>query len=139
MKKIYPIFILFIMVISCQNEYSYVQINKEKSLFGDNFETVEKSPEVFKAENDSVAYLEAYSKFQIGIEANKRTSEIMGELFSTVKDFKLLNSEGEDITLMTSLEFDFTKGKEEIEMFNSFFDDIDERILCPQIVDHIIE
>lgn len=62
MKKLYPLLLVPIM-LSCTNDttYTYIQVNDTGlSQF------VEDKPEKIKAENDSLAYLQAFKHYVMG-------------------------------------------------------------------------
>lgn len=91
------------MLSSCKKNYKYTEIIDEKTIFGRVKETA-KDPEMIKAKNDSLAYLEAYKKFQISLKIAKEMKEASGHIYKFPKDFKIENSEGKSIKYSMSIE-----------------------------------
>lgn len=95
MKKIYFL-VLILILSSCKKNYKYTEIIDEKSIFVEVEETA-KDPEIIKAKNDSLAYLEAYKKFQISLKIAKEMKEASVDIYKLPKDFEIENSEGKSI------------------------------------------
>ena len=95
MKKILLLSLFCIFVCSCNKskQYKYIETIKEKSIFGD-FEEKNKEPKLFNAQNDSLAYIEAYNYFFISKKvANDMLKENM-EYAQIPTDFILSDIEG---------------------------------------------
>ena len=95
--------VLILVLISCKENYTYIEIIDEKSIFGDVEETTKES-EIIKAKNDSLAYLEAYKKFQISLKIAKEMKEASGDIYKFPKNFRIENSEGKSIKYSISSE-----------------------------------
>lgn len=104
----------FVVLLSCEKSYKYVEVVEEKGLLGGASQTKEKDPKTISAANDSIAYLEAYEDFCISLKVNKDMQEAMGNNYTTPIRFKLLNDKNEDIALLVSMK-DKTKQEEEIK------------------------
>lgn len=102
MKRIIILFTLIIALTSCdlntKQEYYYIEIVEEKVLFGGPSEIKEKDKEIFEAENDSAAYIEAYKLFVIAKKVRVDMEESGMESVSIPVNFKLLNKNSDDIT-----------------------------------------
>ncbi len=91
---------LFILLVSCNKTYTYVEIVYSEG----NIEYSEKEPEKIKAENDTLAYIEAYKKFIISQEVSRLTDETLTEMgisrdWREVPEyFILINPNGDDIS-----------------------------------------
>jgi hypothetical protein len=114
MKKpiLLSISILLFLLSSCSNkkEYKYIEIVEEKQLLGSGTDTKEKDEKIIKAENDSIAYLDAYEDFCISVKVNKDMKEAMGSSAYLPLRFKLINEEGVNIANTIAI-----AGKEELE------------------------
>lgn len=95
MKKIFFFTFLVVILCSCEKskQYKYIETIKEKSILG-NFEEREKEAKIFYAQNDSLAYIEAYNNFFISKKvANDMLKENM-EYAQIPIDFILSDIEG---------------------------------------------
>lgn len=102
MKIIYFL-VLIVTLSSCKKNYTYTEIIDEKSIFGEVEETT-KEPEIIKSKNDSLAYIEAYKKFQISLKTAKEMKEASGNIYKYPKDFQIENSEGKSVKYSISHE-----------------------------------
>jgi hypothetical protein len=107
MKQFIFIVILIITIISCrqltEKKYEYIELEAEESLQG-NIEINEKDKEIIWAKNDSIAYLKAYRKFCISEKVVQDIEEAIEYSASKPTDFKLLDEDGKDITIL--IDFD---------------------------------
>ena len=108
MKK-YFYLVLILFICGCKKSYTYVEIIDERSIFG-NIEEKEEEPEKIKAKNDSLAYIEAYKKFNISLKNAKDAKAASGNIYKYPKDFKILNSDGKSVKYSIS-----NKNREKIE------------------------
>ena len=109
MKKIvFALSVLGLFVLlSCQQqkEYKYIEKVREKGVFGGTT-TKEKEAKSIYASSDSAAYIEAYNEYALSLAAHERTRRellkngIKYEETSSPIGFKLLNSEGKDISTL---------------------------------------
>lgn len=116
--KITYLIAIILIISSCKKSYKYVEIVEKKDVLGGNSQIKEEDPKTISAENDSIAYLEAYEDFCISVKVNKDMQESMGNTFSTPIRFKLLNDKNEDIALLVSIT---DKMKREEEINNKIF------------------
>lgn len=113
MKKVIGFFTLVIMFSACmENSYDYVEIVAEQSMFG-GIETKENEVKAIKANSDTSAYLKAFERFCISVKVTNDMKQAYGEVYTTPVDFKLLNSDGVDISKTI---FFADKGKREAEI-----------------------
>jgi len=112
--KINFLFAILLVLASCKKSYKYVEIVEEKGIMGGSSQTKEKDPKTISAENDSIAYLEAYEDFCISLKVNKDMEESIGNTYSTPIRFKLFNDKKEDVALLVSMT-DKAKREEEIK------------------------
>ncbi len=89
-------FCLLVMV-SCENKYSYIEIVKDKGVQSGKYTDIEKEPETIKAENDSLAYIQAFRKFCVAVYVNEVRYKASNTRYIIPIDFKLLNSNKEDV------------------------------------------
>ena len=109
------------LLLSCKStpkikSYQYIETKKEQSLFG-GFDEKKADPKIIKAENDSVAYCEAYQMFCIEQKVNRDMKKEYGKYNLPTSEpisFKLLSPDGSDITYSVSF-MDYEKVKKEIE------------------------
>lgn len=109
------------LVISCKStpkvkSYQYVETKREQSLFG-GFDEKQADPKIIKAENDSVAYCEAYQMFCIAQKVNRDMKKEYGKYNQPTSEpisFQLLSPDGSDITYSVTFR-DYEKVKKEIE------------------------
>ena len=129
MKKHILALLAIVFLTSCSNKktYSYIEVDEEVSLLGGT-ETKEKEAISIEAENDSIAYLEAYEKFCIALKVNKDMKESLGGLSSIPVQFKLLNDKNIDIANSVSF-LDKAKSEKEIQdRINSLKNSIQESV-----------
>ncbi len=119
MKKILLLITVTILYTSCDNKsYKYVETVREKSVFGGSSIKV-KDEIIISASSDSAAYIEAYKKFCIAQKVyNDMQEKGMAEYLDIPVGFKLLNSEGEDISDI----YFITKAEKEEEISKSFLE-----------------
>jgi hypothetical protein len=97
-KRIYfGLLIIAFTFSSCNKQYQYIEVTEDLSINGTK-EIQEKEPKYLTAANDSTAYIRAYEKFCISLQVHKDVYKSIGTAYSTPLRFKLLNSDGEDIT-----------------------------------------
>jgi hypothetical protein len=113
-QNITYLFAILLILSSCKKSYKYVEVVEEKGLLGGASQIKEKSPKIISAENDSIAYLEAYEDFCISLKVNKDMQESMENTYSTPIRFKLLNYNNEDIAPLVSIT-DKTKREDDIK------------------------
>ena len=98
MKKLFFLFFVLALLTACEKKYKYVEIVREQSVIGGS-SIKEKDEKILSAPSDSVAYIEAFSKFCI---AQKVYSDMrekgMADYLDIPIGFKLYNSEGIDIS-----------------------------------------
>ena len=99
MKKItFFLFLLFMISCNLKNKnYKYIEIVEEEGLMGGT-ERKEKEAKIIEAENDSIAYLEAYKDFCIALKVSSDMKSSVGNSANTPIEFKLLNEKDEDIS-----------------------------------------
>jgi hypothetical protein len=108
MKKII-LFLFLSFMVSCNlnnKNYKYIAIVEEEGLMGGT-ERKEQEPKIIEAENDSIAYLEAYKDFCIALKVSGDMKSSYGTSSNTPIEFRLLNEKDEDITNLVAF-----KGKE---------------------------
>lgn len=99
-----------------EKAYQYVETTREQSLFG-GFDDKVHEPETIMAENDSIAYCEAFEKFCISKKVKKDMKEEFADYDMPTSEpigFKLISPEGVDITHSVTFS-DYEKVKTEIE------------------------
>lgn len=114
MKKIVSLFLLVFLMISCNlknKNYKYIEVAEEEGLMGGT-ERKEQEPKIIEAESDSIAYLEAYTKFCIAQKVSNDMKTSMGSSATTPIEFKLFNEKEEDITNLVSFKDKEIKEKE---------------------------
>jgi hypothetical protein len=118
MKKLSLIFLIIITLTSCDNtkEYKYIELSLDENLEGD-INRVEKDTIIIKAENDSIAYFDAFQKFMISKKVNKEMAA-KTKVYSSPLSFKLLDETGKDIAEIVLF-----------EKTDSLRDDITERVM----------
>jgi hypothetical protein len=112
MKKII-LLLLGLSILSCESkkEYQYIEIINDESITGD-IEEKEKEPKLFEAENDSIAYLEAYNYFCISKKVYDDSKSKGIKTYSTPLEYKIIDENGSDITTQ-EIVYDLKKGKSE--------------------------
>jgi hypothetical protein len=105
MKKIILLGLLIILVASCEQskKYEYVEIGLKENFSGGT-ERDEKDGVTIRAKTDSIAYLEAYQKFCIAEKVAKDMKEAIGSSGTTPIEFKLLDDQGNDISLLINFD-----------------------------------
>jgi len=96
--------------------YQYIEMKREQSLFG-GFDETKSDPKTIKAENDSIAYCEAYQMFCIAQKVNRDMKKEYGKYNLPTSEpigFQLLSPEGVDITYLVSF-IDYDRVKKDIE------------------------
>ena len=84
--------VLVLVLIGCEKKYIYVESGINHSLLtGDKILTKERN--VFKSENDSIAYFLAYKKFLISQEVERRMIKKLGRSNYTPKSYILYNTD----------------------------------------------
>ncbi len=85
MKKIFPFFLMLLLITSCSKQYKY-ELLKSNQVVESSF---------FDAQDDSTAYKIAHGKYLIYTQAIfKKTGDINLEIY----DFRLTNPQGKDIS-----------------------------------------
>lgn len=99
MKKItFLLFLSFMVSCNLKNKnYKYIEIVEEEGLMGGT-ERKEQEAKIIEAENDSIAYLEAYKDFCIALKISSDMKISYGNSANTPIEFKLLNEKNEDIS-----------------------------------------
>lgn len=94
--------------VACEKKqtYTYIEYNEEDDLFGGTDE--KKEEKTFEAYSDSIATIEAYSKFTISQKVNSDMVEAYEKTYSKPVRYEILTETGKDITF---LEF---KGRDSI-------------------------
>ncbi|WP_374443701.1 hypothetical protein [Epilithonimonas sp.] len=96
MSKKMLLFIISVTVISCKKDYKYVeQIQRERSIAGVDREEKE---EIFQADNDTLAYLEAFQKFIISKKVEMDMKKSLGSSSSIPLSFSVYDEKGNEIT-----------------------------------------
>src|SRR5690554_6543780 len=105
MRKIILLGLLIILVASCEQskKYEYVEIGLKENFSGGTGRD-EKDGVTIRAKTDSIAYLEAYQKFCIAEKVAKDMKEAIGSSGTTPTEFKLLDNEGNDISLVINFD-----------------------------------
>lgn len=112
-STILKVALIALLATSCvaNRQYTYIETAEERELFGGT-STKEKDAEIIMAKSDTLAYIEAFTKFCISEKVYRDVyKKGWGEYASVPKSFKLLNELGEDIT---NIEFATKKQEEEI-------------------------
>lgn len=113
MKKI-TLFLFLSFMISCNlnnKNYKYIAIVEEEGLMGGT-ERKEQEAKIIEAENDSLAYLEAYKDFCIALKVSGDMKSSYGSSLNTPIEFRLLNEKDEDITNLVAFKDKELKEKE---------------------------
>lgn len=113
-------------MISCnwnKKNYKYIAIVEEEGLMG-GVQRKEQEAQVIKAENDSVAYLEAYKDFCIALKVSEDMKASHGSSSNTPIEFILLNDRDEDITNSVSFKDKELKEKEIKDQIFSMINDL---------------
>ena len=107
------ILLCMVALFSCdtRKSYKYVELVQEESVFGGTT-SKDKEAKQIKAENDTLAYLEAYENFCISAKVTKDMQSSLGKVYSIPKNFKLYNSKGINIKDEVSFASKSTKEKE---------------------------
>lgn len=115
MKKINLMLLLIFSLIACdkKNNYKYIAIVDDESITGD-LERKEEEAVIIEAENDSLAYLEAYQKFKISEKIYLDNVKYNIKTFTIPIGYKLLDEKDSDIMLLES-RINLVKGKAEID------------------------
>lgn len=112
--KIVSAMFLLIILCSCSNKHDYKFIlTVEEVTFNGEVITTDEEPKYISAENDSIAYMDAFSKFMLSKKVHLDMKSAFENTFTTPVDFKLLNSNGENIATKTTFK---DKSKLEQEM-----------------------
>lgn len=89
---------LMLILLSCDKKYTYIETIKEKSLLGNSYTEKERDPDVIKAKNDTLAYLQAYRNFCISLKVYDDMKKKGSASYFQPINFKILNENGSDIT-----------------------------------------
>lgn len=95
-KKLLLLFLMALTLVSCKKSYKYVEKVEKQGILGGT-EREEKEEE-FKAENDTVAYLEAFKKFAISQKVEMDMKKSLGTSSSTPLSFSVYDDKGNDIS-----------------------------------------
>lgn len=98
MKKLVLFISLSFVLFSCDKKYTYIEVVNEKSLLGNSYNKKEREPEIIKAKNDTLAFIEAYSNFCISLKVCEDMKQRGSTMHSQPVAFKIINSDGIDIT-----------------------------------------
>lgn len=95
-KKLFVLFLISLTLFSCKKNYKYSEKVERQGILGGT-ESEEKE-EDFKAENDTLAYLEAFKKFAISKKVEMEMKKSLGSSSSTPLSFSVYDDKGNDIT-----------------------------------------
>lgn len=139
MKKLL-LLLLFVSLSACKNnkKYTYIEIIEDENFLGST-DIIEKDTFLIKAENDSIAFLEAYKKFIISKKVENDYILSNKKFYDKILDFKLLDNKNIDISKTTAFKnINAEKLKIEKEIFgmeNIFKDDLSVADTKPNIID----
>ncbi|WP_326984110.1 hypothetical protein VUJ46_06070 [Chryseobacterium sp. MYb264] len=111
-KKILYYLLTTSVLISCKKTYKYVEKNEKEAISG-GIEIVEEEKEI-KAENDTIAYIEAFKKFIVSEKVSNQMRKSNIRFTSIPLSFKVYDENGNDIT---NISFK-SREKREIELTN---------------------
>lgn len=77
-------------------EYQYIQVDRKQRITS-GYDIVDREPEAIFARNDSVAYMEAFQKFNISAKVGRDILETEGTSWSKPLKFKLIDPKGKNI------------------------------------------
>ena len=97
MRRLSKLTLVIVMLASCNKSYEYVEVIEEDTIVSGAVKK-EKDPKNISAPNDSAAYMEAFKTFHIAVKINNDMKSALGKTYTTPISFKLLNSNGDDIT-----------------------------------------
>lgn len=107
MKKSILALLFIIFVSGCgkdaSREYTYVEFSRSKDIFYNEWRVREAKPVKIKAENDTLAYIEAYTKFCISQKNYEATAGKTGKYDETPVYFKLFDKNDMDIVTTLKL------------------------------------
>lgn len=117
-RKYLGILFISLLITACTKKYTYIEICEETKMNGLKG-IIEKDPRTFNAENDSLAYVEAFKYFCIAQNVSNDLKEnIDNKYLTTPLKFKLINPSNIDIsgTVMFS-----TKNQAELKIKDDIF------------------
>ena len=97
MKKLVLLSLIVILFTSCQKNYKYVKLVLGEDIYGEPIGVPEDTTNI-KAENDSAAYIQAYTNFCISLKTERSMMEKYDFKMDLIVGFKLYNKKGEEIT-----------------------------------------
>ena len=98
MKKVLFLLTIIVLLSSCDKQYKYIEIVNEPSIIGSGYSKKEKDAKTISAKNDTLAYLKAFHSFCISQKVYEDMKKDGRSTYLSIPlDFKLLNSNGENI------------------------------------------
>lgn len=96
-KQLLLLFLMLITLFSCEKDYKYVEKIERERLLGGGIDREDKEEE-FQAENDTLAYFEAFKKFVISQKVAVDMKKSLGSSSSTPLSFSVYDDKGKEIT-----------------------------------------
>lgn len=98
-KKLLFLFLVLLIPFSCKKDYKYVEKIERERIFGGGTDREEKE-EIFQADNDTLAYLEAFQKFVISQKVEMEMKKSLGSSSSTPLSFSIYDEKGNELTFI---------------------------------------
>lgn len=98
-RKLLLLFLMSMAVISCKKNYKYVEKVEKQGILGGTDQ--DEKEEAFEAENDTIAYLEAFKKFVISQKVEIEMKKKLGVSGSKPLSFNVYDEKGNDISYIS--------------------------------------